>query len=277
MKPILTLLISLLAFASILFQLDRYFLKENDNFCLHTILGTVPYREEWTINTPLSDDLRKILAQPFHYLDMGHQSCVFASSDGCYVIKCYRFPSHLRLFPWINHPISYFFNKKRKAIMAYNEEKLDLSFSSYKIAFEQLQEATGTQWIHLNRGADCGIVHLIDRTGTHYKVPLNQLSVVVQKRFVMLFDALNNMQANHDREEMRKLIGSLISSISELWNQGIIDKDPVLDKNYGWDGNRVVYVDIGRFVRSEDIDNSLSLLLPHRTDHRDISRLAATK
>lgn len=251
---------ALLLFTFALAQIDRRFLKENDGFCLRTILGQIPHNQKWEAQAPIPDKVQSVLAQPFYYLAKGHQSYVFASADGRYVIKCYRFPSHLRLFPWLNHPVSYFFNQKRQKIMVYNEKKLDLSFSSYQIAFEDLQKETGSEWIHLHGNATTRqTIHLIDLTGNHYNVPLDQISFVIQKRFVMLFEALETMHDRHDRQQIAKLIESLISTITCLWKQGIIDQDPVLGKNYGWDGNRVVYIDIGRFVKQEKLNDYFNL------------------
>lgn len=246
-------------FAAALFQLDRHFLKENDGFCLRTILGQVPFHEQWEINAPLSLELRDALNQPYHYLAKGHQSYVFASEDGKHVIKCYRFPSHMRIFPWLNHPLSYHFNPGRRKIMDYNHEKLDLSFNSYKIAFEQLPSETGIEWIHLNQTA-CNYpnVHLIDQTGNHYHVPLDQLSCVMQKRFTLIFDALETMRAKNDREKILSVVSSLLHCIAERCREGIVDKDPVLGKNYGWDGTQVVYIDIGRFIRERKLKENLS-------------------
>lgn len=246
-------------FAAALFQLDRHFLKENDGFCLRTILGQVPFHEQWVINAPLSLELRDALNQPYHYLAKGHQSYVFASEDGKHVIKCYRFPSHMRIFPWLNHPLSYHFNPGRRKIMDYNHEKLDLSFNSYKIAFEQLPSETGIEWIHLNQTA-CNYpnVHLIDQTGNHYHVPLDQLSCVMQKRFALIFDALETMRAKNDREKILSVVSSLLHCIAERCREGIVDKDPVLGKNYGWDGTQVVYIDIGRFIRESKLKENLS-------------------
>ncbi len=243
-----------------LFQLDRYYLKQNDGFCLRTILGQVPHQERWNIGTPLSTTCRQILNQPFHYLAKGHQSYVFASEDGQYVIKCYRFPSHLRLFPWLNHPISYHTNSRRQEIMQYNLEKLDLSFHSYKIAFEQLQQETGTEWIHLNRSTDLNQqIHLIDQTGNHYYVPLDSLSCVLQKRFTLIFPALEQMLQKDDRDGIKQLITSLAELHLESSRKGISDHDPVLAKNYGWDGSKAVHLDVGRFVEDKMAKNDINL------------------
>lgn len=243
---------SILLFATVLFQLDRHFLKQNDGFCLRTILGQVPFQEQWEIESPLSHEVQETLKQPFHYLAKGHQSYVFASEDGKHVIKFYRFPSHMRIFPWLNHPLSYHFSHDRQKIMAYNQEKLDLSFNSYKIAFEELQNETGIEWAHLNRTSmGHSTIHLIDRTGNHYHVPLDQLSCVVQKRFTLIFDTLETMRSNHDKKGVQAVVSSLLNCIADRCREGIVDNDPVLGKNYGWDGSRVVYIDIGRFVHAD--------------------------
>ncbi len=254
------LLTFLLLFAAALFQLDRHFLKQNDSFCLRTILGQVPFQEQWEIEAPLTPELQQALNQPFYYLAKGHQSYVFASKDNKHVIKFYRFPSHMRIFPWLNHPLSYHFSSARQKIMAYNQKKLELSFNSYQIAFEKLTNETGVEWIHLNRSSSgYPHIHLIDYTGNLYRVPLDQLSFILQKRFTLIFDTLETMRSNNDRRGIRAVVSSLLNCIAERYQEGIVDNDPVLAKNYGWDGNRVVYIDVGRFVNANTSNHFLDL------------------
>jgi hypothetical protein len=239
--------VSSFLFTLILARVDHIFLKQNEGFSLRTVLGQASTTAE---SPSLTDEMRRILSQPFHYFAKGHQSFVFASEDNQHVVKLYRFPSHLRPLPWLNHPFSSRLSQRRKAIMTYNEEKLSLSLHSYQIAFEELQRETGVEWIHLSpTHDDLPLLHLIDRCGHHYEIPLDDLCIVVQKRFIPIFEALEQMKTSSDREGIRHVVSSLLDRIEGSCRKGIVDKDPVLDKNYGWDGKEVVYLDIGRFVK----------------------------
>lgn len=252
-KDTLALLGIFLLFVFALVQLDHLFYRQNDGFCLRTILGQVPDETRWNIDAVMPEEIKQILKQPFCYLAKGHQSYVFASQDGKHVIKFYRFPSNLRHFAWLNHPISYHFSSSRKKIMTYNEKKRNLSYNSYKIAFEELADQTGAEWIHLNRSLiQPETIHLIDKTGNHYDVPLSQLTFVLQKKFQLIFDALEEMKRRQDNPRILQLIKSLFANIDNQCQKGIVDQDPVLDINYGWDGHQVVAIDIGRFVKEDN-------------------------
>lgn len=232
-----------------LYQIDRYFLKLNDGFCIRSLFGTLPADFQKQPLEPPPAIFKTIVDQPYTYLAKGHQSYVFMSQDQKYVIKFYRFPSHLRRFPFLNHPLSSHFSKKRQQIMAYNLEKLALSFNSYQIAYKKLSEETGTLWVHLQPTKDLQqLITLIDRTGCRYTLPLDSLFFVVQKKMELFFPALENLIEQGGLDASKQMIDSLIDLIMSRCEKGIQDTDPVLEKNYGWDGKRVVSIDIGRFV-----------------------------
>ncbi len=228
---------------------DRYFFKLNDGFCIRTILGTIHPDQERETSFPPAVNLDSVFNQEYHYLAKGHQSYAFISQDQNYVLKFYRFPSHLRLFPWLNHPLSSRLSSRRQQIMEYNLEKLDMTFNSYKIAFEELQRETGTLWIHLTpKGNWNQTVTLIDKTGNRYTLPIDPLCFIVQKKAELIFPALEKMVNNHDLKGAQMMIDSIIDLIATQCRKGIKNSDPILEKNYGWDGTRALSIDIGRFV-----------------------------
>lgn len=80
--------------------LDHKFLIGNKKFSICHIYSDLPYKKSWEVKAPLSEE---IVQQPFFYLGRGHQTYAFVSQDNRYVMKFYRFPSHLRPFGWMNH------------------------------------------------------------------------------------------------------------------------------------------------------------------------------
>ena len=62
-------------------QIDRYFFKLNDGFCIRNILGTIHPDQEREATLPPAVDLNTIFNQEFHYLAKGHQSYAFVSAD----------------------------------------------------------------------------------------------------------------------------------------------------------------------------------------------------
>jgi hypothetical protein len=250
------LLLSL--FAVCLVKFDRYCFKKNEGFCIRNIYSDLPYRSHWDV--PLdsftsSEILDKIFNQKFVYLNKGHQSYVFISEDQDYVVKFYRFPSHLRALPWLNHPFSYSFNPKRQKIKKYNLEKLDITFRSFKLAFEELKEQSGLIYLHNNKTNYLNrTIKVIDKLGMEYEVDLDSIPFVVQRTAQMLFPTLESLIAKNDLDSAKKTLSNLIDLIVLRAKKGIVDEDPVLERNYGLIDTDVIHIDIGRFVKEPEYE-----------------------
>ncbi len=247
------------AWLAALVILDHEFLKGNKKFSIRNIYSHLPFKEKWEVNGAISEG---ILDQPYFYLARGHQSYAFVSQDNRYVLKFYRFPSHLRSFGWMSHP---FGGRKRRKIVDYNLQKLEISFQSYKLAFEQLQEACGLLYVHLNQTSNLKKrVHLVDHLGASYRVNLDQVPFLVQKKVSSFYPTLENLI----RQGKGKMaVANFFQLIDESCKKGISDKDPALEKNYGWDGDRPVYLDVGRFSRDlkDPKEEKLRITAPLKT------------
>ena len=220
--------------------LDHKFLIGNKKFSICHIYSDLPYKKSWEVKAPLSEE---IVQQPFFYLGRGHQTYAFVSQDNRYVMKFYRFPSHLRPFGWMNH---LFGGKRRRKIVDYNLQKLEMSFQSYKIAFEKLKEASGLLYLHLNHTTDLKKqVHLVDHLGSSYQVNLDDVAFLIQKKESPFFETLETLI---EQGKGKKAIANFFQLIDERCRQGISDQDPILEKNYGWDGERPLHLDVGRFA-----------------------------
>lgn len=256
-------------FYSILFTLclirfDRYCFKQNDGFCFRNIHSDLAYRPGWDLpsnSLPFIDDIDKIFDQKFTYLNKGHQSYVFISEDQNYVIKFYRFPSHMRALPWLNRPLSYHLSSKRKKIKSYNLEKLDLTFQSFKLAFEELKDQTGLVYIHLNKTHHLNrMIKIKDKLGIEYDVDLDSIQFIVQKKANLLFPTLELLLAGKDHQTAKRLLSSLIELMIARSQKGIIDQDPVLERNYGIIDTSVIHIDVGRFVKNAEVTDSPEFL-----------------
>lgn len=60
-------------------------------FRLEKMALDFPFHPEWEIEGNASFQIREILSQSYKYLDRGAQCYVFASQDGKYVIKLFRY------------------------------------------------------------------------------------------------------------------------------------------------------------------------------------------
>src|SRR5579872_1804949 len=56
-----------------------------------------PFNAEWEINRNGMDGIKRILSQPFRYLDRGSQCYVFVSEDDQFVVKLFRFDPQINL------------------------------------------------------------------------------------------------------------------------------------------------------------------------------------
>ncbi|MBI2743803.1 MAG: hypothetical protein HYX48_07805 [Chlamydiales bacterium] len=252
----------LLSFALLFFlllaslvRLDRFFLKENDGFCFHNISGRVPaHVQRYIDQTSLSPSgWEKISSQKFCYLTRGHQSYVFLSEDGNYVLKFYRFPSHLRAFSQISHPLSYQFNKKRQEIKTYNLQKLADSFQSFSLAHQELKQETGLVMVHLQTddGSLERRVQIQDKLGVNYSVELGKLPFILQRRAKLIFPYLDELCKMQKKEEIKTAVTKIVNLIADRMKKGIVDSDAILEKNYGWLDDHPIHIDIGRFSRDE--------------------------
>lgn len=238
--------------------IDRTYFKKNHSFCLRYIFSTLPVSAE---KETLPSHVSSILDEKFFYLSKGHQSFVFVSEDGEYVLKFYRFPSHLRPLSWLTHPIAYLFDKNRINIKDYNLEKLRSSFESYKIAYKELKDESGLIFLHLDKTDHLKKrIVLVDRLGASYLVDLDSTHFLLQKKGELIFPLLTDLVEHEKMEDAKKVIDEVISLIVKRCHKGIADLDPVLEKNYGWLAGKAIHLDSGRFKKVEALSEKEEVL-----------------
>lgn len=247
--------LSMLLLIGISMHIDRYFFKKNKSFCIQTILSSLPFQPQW--ESKQSGDpalLREIFSQPFIYLARGGQSSVFLSEDQQYVIKFYRFPSHLRPFGWLKHPFAYQLQEKRQEVKRHNLEKLSISFRSYLLAFEELREQSALLFLHLNPTDSLQLqATVIDTLGSRYLVDLDKVCFIVQKRVDELYPGLYRLIEKKDLAKAKEAINSIVDLILLRCSKGIMDHDAILSQNYGLLEGKAVLIDVGRLAQEEAI------------------------
>ncbi|MBS0615136.1 MAG: hypothetical protein JSR58_01115 [Verrucomicrobia bacterium] len=237
---------SVLLFTLFLVKIDRYFLKKNSGFCLHYILSDAPCDPQWKTEGPFP---REILEQPFSYLGKGSQTYVFESQDGKYVLKFYKFPSHMRKIGWLKHPFAYHMDGKRASIKKHNLDRFHLSFNSYFLSQKELQNETGVVYVHLYPSDNLRTsLHLIDKLGMHYEVPADHMGFIVQRKAASLLPTLQQAITQKDEHLCKQMINNLLQVITSRCHKGISDLDAMHHNNYGWLEGRAIHIDVGRFV-----------------------------
>jgi hypothetical protein len=249
-----------------LVHIDRIFFKRNSGFCVRFLYSCLPNNPEWDLTPPSPeevDQLKQILGQKFHYLAKGCHCYAFISEDQQYVIKFHRYPSHMRLFPWLNHPFSYRFDERRKKIKEYNRQRLRSNLQSYKESYLHLKEETGLILLHINATENLyPMVTLVDKTQAQYRVPLDKVTFILQRKADLIYPTLDKLLRENRRDDAKKVISDVIHLITTCCQRGYVDKDPVLRKNYGLLSDRAIHIDVGDLIKNEAV-KSKENYIPH--------------
>ncbi|MGH2612260.1 MAG: hypothetical protein ACRDFB_04335, partial [Rhabdochlamydiaceae bacterium] len=201
---------------------------------------------------------RELFQQPFYYLGKGAQSFVFESADHQTVLKFYRFPSHLRRFSWTHHPLGYLFSSSRKNIKEHNLRRLELSFHSFFLAAQPLVNETAVLYVNLQPTVELHQkVHLVDRLGVHYDLPLDSVAFVVQKKGVSFLPKFKEELAQKNHDTCKQMLDGLIDVIRRRCEHNISDLDNMDNDNYGWLHHQAIHLDVGRFQEKECLSDPL--------------------
>lgn len=255
-----------LLFLGMLVRIDRIYFKRNHSFCIRFIYSSIPNRPEWDLPPPSQQEqeqLDEILKQKFHYLAKGCHCYAFISEDQKYVIKFHRYASHLRIFPWLNHPFSYRFSEHRQGILKHNLEKLDENMQSYVNSAQVLKEEAGLVMVHLNHTDTLHRkVTIVDATQAEYRIPLDQVTFILQHKADLIYPTLDQLLSQQKIEEAKKVVTNVIQLVADCCKKGYIDQDPVLRKNYGLIADRAIHIDVGDLIKNEQI-NLRENYIPH--------------
>jgi hypothetical protein len=256
-KDKIVLLLMLAILSTALVGVDREFFKRNSSFSVRFLYSCLPNKAEWDLPKPSSEQealLDKILAQKFHYLAKGAHCYAFVSEDQNYVVKFHRYPSHMRIFPWLTHPFSYQFNERRKKIKEHNFQKLATNLTSYKDSYLDLQEETGVILVHINRTENLRKkITLVDKTQAEYRISLDDVTFILQYKADLIYPTLDRLIRERKLQEAKQVVSNIIRLITSCCQKGYVDEDPVLRKNYGLLADRAIHIDVGDLVKNEKI------------------------
>ncbi len=192
-----------------------------------------PYHPDWEV--PLDPAILSILNQPFFFIGKGSQSYVFASEDGKFVVKFFRFD---------DRRIKLFHQRQRQPESA--REKAEIVFAACKIAYDRLQEETGLVYMHLNLSqGTLPILYCKDALGRPYKFPLDQCRFVLQKKATLFRDALLEARSNPD--QMRARLDQFIALLLSRTSKGVFNTDPTLSRNFGFLDHQAIEIDFGNY------------------------------
>jgi hypothetical protein len=240
-----------------LYTLGRLYYRLTGGFTLSNITSDFPFQPQWEVRPLLASEQRELdqaLQQPYSYLGKGCQAYVFASQDGQYVIKFFKYQRY-RLQPWF----AYF--PPLPAVVKYRQQKMDKKWNklngfvrSWKLAFENLKEETGLIFVHLNKTDHMQQqVILYDKVGQRHVVNLDEMEFCIQCRARMLCEVLLDYKSNGKLAEAQRLIHQLLSMILSEYSRGLADNDHALMQNTGVAQGKPVHIDVGQFVFNEAV------------------------
>jgi hypothetical protein len=244
-----------------LYGAGRLYFHLTGGFRIVNISSTFPFNPEWEVRPLDFFEQKKVndaLDQPYRYLGKGCQSYVFASEDGKYVLKFFKYQRY-RLQPWLSYvpPLP--------ALMKYKKEKIEKKWNkldgfvkSWKLAFEKLQEETGLIFVHLNKTDHLKKQVLIhDKIGMQHLVNLDEMEFCVQYRANMLCETLLEYKKQADKVKTEFLIENLLALILSEYTRGLADNDHALMQNTGVVDGKPIHIDVGQFVQNEEVKNPL--------------------
>lgn len=243
------LLCTLLAF--FLIQKGAHFLT--DGFRYQELLTTLPNQPRWEV--PFNKEILPLLNQSFTYLGSGDQCYAFVGKDGCTVLKFFRHET----------PFSRLLREKPRY--------LDPLFNSCHLAYTKLREETGLIYLHLNKTKDLfPTISFTDKIGIRHTIDLNETEFLLQQKGDLFFPRLTQELAAGHTDQAKQMIASFFSCLQNCVRKGVVDKDPSIRRNLGFNGERTIFIDVGSFIPcqnpSQDLNHKIRRFKRYLAKHK---------
>ncbi|MDX8430588.1 MAG: hypothetical protein SNF33_02110 [Candidatus Algichlamydia australiensis] len=244
-KKIVILIFSLPLFWGV----ERFAHAKTDGFALVNITSPLRSNSKWEVENPAGWE--EILKQEFSYLSCGAQCYVFASADGKYVLKFFKH-QHMRIPPLLEKiPLPSQLDAYRSKKIEKKRALQEATFSSMKIAYDNLKEETALIALHLNKTDDLlSPITLKDKIGILHRIDPNQFEFVLQKRGKLAYEEIEKFMAQDEKYKAEKLLRDALLLTQKRIAKGIFDKDPDFKTNFGIVEGKLVQIDIGRFSKN---------------------------
>ncbi len=242
--------------AALLFFSSRVYYRLTDDFRLANITFEMPANPEWDIpslSLPEQHLMRLILEQPFSYIGKGGQSYVFASADGQYVIKFFKF-KHLRP-NWLVEalPEIGFLKEYKESNIARKKRLIQGVFSGYRVAYEKHRSESGILFLKLNPQA--GIyVTLHDKLGRKHHVNLEKIPFIIQEKARPTRDIIEAALNVGDLALVKQRMRQIVALYHAEYTKGIVDRDHGILHNTGFVGEKPIHLDVGKVSARPEIN-----------------------
>ena len=227
--PFLVLVVGLLARADDHFSFDK--IRPKERFSLQY---SKPYSAQEM------REMRAILAQSYTYLTEGHDTYLFVSKDGEYVIKFFNMKQMTPKY-WLCHIPFPWLDENRLKNVEERARARDELFRSVKIAFDSFRYQTGLMFTHLFKTDYLNMkVCVKDRWGIRHYIPVDEVPFVVQRRATPLKEHMQALLARHDEEEAIQSLCQILELVQEACEHGFIEPSDRLEDHYGFLEGRAI-------------------------------------
>lgn len=245
--------------AAVIYGSGRLYYRLTGGFMESNITYNLPYDSRWDVR-PLKEDEKSTvdhaLSQKYRYLGKGCQSYVFASEEGNYVLKFFKY-QRFRPQAWLEY-VSFIpaVDQYRMKKAEKKRKKLENVFFSWKIAFEDLKDETGVVFVHINKSHDLNKnVIIYDKIGLEHTINLDNMEFLLQKKADMLCPTINELMEKGNGEKAKQLLTNLMDLIVSEYKRGLADNDNALMQNTGVINGMPVHIDVGQFIKNSSLKN----------------------
>lgn len=189
------------------------------------------------------ENILEIFSQKFIYFDKGRQSFVFKSSDEKYVIKFLNI-RNLYYPEFLKHvPISII-----KSSIKRKRRRTPQTFDSLRLAYF-LKDETAILYTNIDVKKRLNKkITLVNRYGAEVLFDLDRSFFVVQRVAKPIFEHLDS---GLDDRCFKSSLDAFLVCVRSRLKKGIADDDISVGRNYGFIGDRVIIMDIGKLYRED--------------------------
>ena len=208
-----------------------------------------------------SDHLSHLFNESYRYIGRGRQCYVFASSDDRYVLKLPRFDRYELSFFWRATP-SFFMDSYRKSLFDGRQARLIFTLESFRIAATDLRDETAVIYHHFHQTQSLPRRFVIyDRLNRPLEIDLNRMAFILQEKKAIMMPLCIKAFREKNRVVAEKMLLSFLDIIDTRAKKGVFNRDPSFLKNFGWDGEKSIQIDIGSFWRRSDLSKEQAHVL----------------
>ncbi len=237
----------------------RLWFHYTDGFRIVHITSDFSHDPRWETRELTSEEQKKVevaLSQSYTYLGKGCQSYVFASEDGEYVLKFFKYKRYRPQFYFYWFTFLPYYQEYLDRKIDSKQQQLDRLFTSSTIGFDHLPKETALVYIHLNKTDYLNKrVKFRDKIGREHELEMDSMEFMIQRRGEMLCPVIDQMMAEGKEEQAKQMLSGLFEMILAEYRSGLADTDHALMQNTGVIDGRAFQLDVGRFVADPIVAN----------------------